>query len=67
MKVNKSTTIVLTNKELEDIICEHIEKQGYNVDKIKFNVIEHTEKDPVDDRYDIVHFILNGCTITYNE
>lgn len=64
MKINKETTIELTNKDIETIICEHIEKQGYNISKIKFNAIEKVTRDPVDSRFDTTTLTLDGCTIT---
>ena len=64
MKINKSTTIELTNKDIEKLIKEYITKEGYTVKNIKFDIIEHViARDPVDSRFDSVKMMLDGCII----
>lgn len=68
MKINKETTIVLTAKDIEDIIKKHINREGYIVEEISFNVFEHIiERDPIDDRFDITKLMLDGCVAKVHE
>ena len=68
MKINKETTIELTTKDIEDIIKHHINKEGYIVEHITFNVSEHMiESDPIDDRFDIIELMLDGCVAKVHE
>ena len=68
MKINKETTIELTVKDIEDIIKKHINKEGYIVEQIAFNVSEHIiERDPIDDRFDITKLMLDGCVAKVHE
>ena len=64
MKINKSTTIELTEKDLEKLVKEYITKEGYTVKNIKFDIIEHViARDPVDSRFDAVRMILDKCIV----
>ena len=68
MKINKETTIELTAKDIEDIIKHHINKEGYIVEQIEFNVSEHIiERDPIDARFDIIKLMLDGCVAKVHE
>lgn len=68
MKINKETTIEFTVKDIEDIIKKHINKEGYIVEQIAFNVSEHIiERDPIDDRLDITKLMLDGCVAKVHE
>ena len=64
MKINKSTIIELTNKDLEELVKEYIKKEGYVVKNIKFDVIEHIiARDPVDSRFDVTRMMLDKCIV----
>lgn len=68
MKINKSTTIELTVKDIEDIIKHHINKEGYIVEHITFYVSEHIiKRDFTDDRFDITKLMLDGCIANVHE
>lgn len=68
MKINKSTTIELTVKDIEDIIKHHINKEGYIVEQIDFNVSEHIiKRDFTDDRFDTTKLMLDGCVAKVHE
>ena len=68
MKINKSTTIDLTTEDIEALIKKHINKEGYIVSNIEFNVREKViSRDPIDDRFDLIKLILDGCTVICKE
>lgn len=64
MKINKSITIELTVKDIEALIIEYINNEGYGVNEIEFKVSEHIiERDPIDSRLDITKLMVDGCII----
>ena len=64
MKVNKSTTIELTTKDIEDIIKGHMSNQGYNLTSIDFNISNSIEGTGVYE-HPVSKFI--GCTVRCEE
>ena len=67
MEVVRKTEIKLSAKDVEEIVKDHLQMKGYDVDKLEFKIDKVVDNSDIDDRFHSEQHVFAGAQISADE